>query len=314
MEPTRAAEATRRAPTTRNGAATQKKSSKPVESTGVDDLLTAGMELLRSMPGTAENECRKCGRPAGLFEECDRCFLDRLENQFSELMGEDAKPARESQAPPAAAVAAEPEPEPEPESKPEPEPRTESIPPPVPVATVPSSASASTGPRPAASRRPYRRRRLLALAAVGIVAVGAAFLIANGLNDDPSTSEAQPELGLTGLGDDPAAAIIGTWEGRVEIQYQSGFKDHMDQTITIRGLETGAEVGFSRSQQNGGSCKGPLTFLGTQGSAYRFRYTELNTDQCIATGRITMTPRSDGRIAYTEVTRSSVNRGVLSAQ
>jgi hypothetical protein len=182
----------------------------------------------------------------------------------------------------------------------------------VPVATVPSSASASTGPRRAAPRR-QRRRRLLALAAAGLVAIGAAFLIVNGLSDDSSTSQSQPELGLTGLGEDPAAPIIGTWEGRVTINYQSGFNDHMDQTITIRGLETGAEAGFSRSRQNGGSCKGPLTFLGTQGSAYRFRYDELNTEQCIATGRISMTPRSDGRIDYTEVTRSSVNRGVLSA-
>lgn len=256
------------------------------------DLLKAGVELLNSLPASpaADHRCRQCDRPSGIYEECDRCFLDRVESDFAELMGEE--PAAKQEV--VATAAAEPTPEP-----------------PVPALAPPPPPE----PAPAAAERepPRDRRWLLIVAVGGCLAVIAAFVLSQVGSDDASTAPANPDgsAALSGLDADPAAAVLGTWSGRIEVRYESGAKDHLNQTINIARLNEGGPAGFSRSSQNGGTCRGPLTFIRAAGTSYRFNYSELNTKECLPTGKITLTPSGDSQMDYREVTKGSVNRGIL---
>jgi hypothetical protein len=241
-----------------------------------------------------ERTCRVCERPSGIYEECDRCFLDRLEGQFDELVGIER-------------VAEEPEPAEE---------RPRSVPPPVQAASPPRPVPE---PRPQASSRNPSRRAIAALAVAGGLAVVGSFAIFS--SEDGDAPAAEPPLaltdppadesGLTGLGEDPAAEILGTWSGRIEVRYDKGPSDQLNQTINIARLNEGGPAGFSRSTQNGGTCRGPLTFTGMSGGAYTFDYRELNTKQCIASGVVSLTPGANSEMVYKEVTDSTVNRGTL---
>lgn len=400
----------------------------------MDDLLKAGVDLLKSMPSGVELLCRNCGRPSGIYDECDRCFLDRLESQFDELMGEDANaaraealasrsaaapavevaeaapvepeapppepeppaappepeppapppepepPAAPTPPPPAAESAPPPPPEPEqpapepeppaPEPEPAPEPppppppeppkapepapspppkpaakaapeplesddgKPRSIPPPVPVASGVPTADAAVPAAPKRAPRAKRTReksprekstresaprnpskRLLVLGAVaGVLAVIACFMLFTSGDDEVAPPAAVPPAADTGqqTGEPPIAGVIGIWSGRVEVRYETGVKDNLDQEVNIARLEEGGQSGFAHSTQNGGTCKGPLTFSGLSGDSYVFDYRELNTKECIADGVVTLTPTSDTEMQFKEVTDSSVNRGTLS--
>ena len=315
------------------------------------------MDLLKGIK-VEEHTCRVCGRPCGLFDECDRCFLDRLESQFEELMDDAGKPAlpdglmdevewtderpaeaEASAPPPAPAPVAEsppvpdPKPEPEPDPEPEDEPEAEAAPEPEPeaepkpepasapppVAAVPPPATVVRPPAPAANAdepaSPERRRiraGLLVAAALSTAAVAAAFVVLR--DDSDGVSTAAPEPAPIAAPEPPPAPVIGDWRGKIAVRYESGFSDKLTQTISVDAVAEGEVAGFSRSRQNGGSCWGPLTFTGMRGDAYAFDYRERNTDECIARGKVTLTPRGEAAMDYREVTKSSVNRGVLIRQ
>ncbi len=285
------------------------------------------MDLLKDIKviKVEEHTCRACGRPCGLFDECDRCFLDRLESQFDELMDESAKPSlpdglmdevewTDSEAEPEPAPETEPEseaaaqPESEPEPEPEPGPEQKSTPPPsVPVVEAPVPVAAATAP-------PEERRtrwRILIPAALGVVAIAAVYVVLR--DDSDGVSTAAPEQ-------PPAAAapttapVIGDWRGQIEVRYEDGTRDQLTQTLAIDALDEGEVAGFSRSRQNGGSCWGPLTFTGMQGEAFAFAYSERNTDECIASGAVTLTPRGDATVDYREETKISVNSGTVTRE
>ena len=127
-------------------------------------------------------------------------------------------------------------------------------PPVAPVADAPARP-ASVPPPTEASGQGWKR--LLLVGALGCVAIAAAFAISSNDPDSVSTAAPEPAAAATGPADEPAAAeVIGTWNGRVEIRYENGLKDHLAQTIEIARLNEDGPAGFSRSRQNGGTLRG----------------------------------------------------------
>ena len=297
------------------------------------------MDLLKGIK-VEEHTCRVCGRPSGLFDECDRCFLDRLESQFDALMHESGQPQQvlpvfenvdwedelperppstpppetEPEPEPPVAVEPEPEPEPEPDTDLEAAPAGASVAPPV---TAPPVAVVET-PAPAAKAEPtddeptHSRRPLLLLLLLGVVAIAAVyFLVINGSgSDDTGTAVSAPQP-PDATPTPPPPPVVGSWTGRIKIRYETGAKDQLTQRFTINSLNEGEVAGVSRSRQDGGICRGTLTYTGPQGPALTFDYTERNTDDCIGHGQVTLVARGHDTLDYREATKISVNRGTV---
>jgi len=187
------------------------------------------------------------------------------------------------------------------------------------------------GPSSSSSRPRRRGRRLLiAAVALGSLATAGSLAVSQGDNGSSGTAPEQvatdppqqaTEAPAASAGSERAAepaaeprnqrSRFAVWSGNARVTYEDGTKDEMTVSLRIGPLEPGKEVGTAKMVQNGTECSGTLTSLGRVDGVFRFSYRERNTSQCVARGRITLTPAGEGRLAYEEKTEISVNRGTL---
>lgn len=290
----------------------------------------------------AARKCRLCGGPAGPNDECKACEAEvsaYIENLVAQLDGQPplAEAAGRLEAiaqlpsPPAPRIAddapAEPEELPAPAAAGpqvfEAEAEAIELPDELVVAEEIHPAPSKpppVPPEPVRSNRPPRRPRgrRLAVAAVALAALATAGSLAVSQGDSGTTAPAPaPEADVPAEDSPPTAPEapkpdpIEKWVGDARVIYDDGTTDELSVVMKIGPLSPGEEVGTAKMTQNGTECGGTLTSLGRVDRVFRFSYREENTEQCVASGRITLTPAGKGRLAYEEKTEISVNRGIL---
>jgi hypothetical protein len=101
--------------------------------------------------------------------------------------------------------------------------------------------------------------------------------------------------------------VVGTWHGTLHQKGMAPFTV----TATIRGLGSSAH---NTVRYSGLDCRGRWRYLGRSGRAYRFRETITagRSKACKGVGRVTLTPRSDGKLGYVFRGGGVVSRGTLS--
>ena len=90
----------------------------------------------------------------------------------------------------------------------------------------------------------------------------------------------------------PLESLAGTWSGSLD-----GASPKIAVALDLTGQWNGSRIALTGKLD----CSGPLTFVGSGTSAYRFieRITQSASSSCtLARGRVRLTPLADGRLGY----------------
>lgn len=100
--------------------------------------------------------------------------------------------------------------------------------------------------------------------------------------------------------------VLGTWHGTLHQKGMAPFTV----TATLRGLAPSAH---NTVRYSGLDCRGTWRYLGRSGRAYRFRETITagRSTACKGVGKVALTPRAGGRLAYVFRGGGVVSRGTL---